>query len=377
MADSTSSRALGALTSPRTLGALSLALGLPQVIAPRAVAERLGVIGGLNDAGVTGGVKQAATTRGVGVRELLAGGLLLARPTALGLWGRVAGDAMDVTMLSRALRRQGSSSLLTTGRGGHVDPRTVGALAAVLGIAALDVAAALRRSTGRGSGGGRRALVVTGTTTIAKPAGDVYAAWRRFERLPEFLAHLDRVDVSDARHSHWVAEAPFGRPVEWDAEVTEDQPGERISWQSLPGADVPNSGTVSFRPAPSDEHRDQGTEITVTLRYEPPAGRLGAAVARYFGQEPNQSLDDDLRRFKQVLETGEVMRSDGAPWGKLARHEFPQRPAQPLPQDELQRLRDAGHLRVRGTAGDAAAPDDHRGNRAHSDDAQTHQEVSQ
>lgn len=331
----------------RALGVFSLALGLPQVLAPRTVAERIGVIGGLHDAGPAGGVKQSLATRGIGVRELLAGGLLLARPSAVGLWGRVAGDAMDVTLLARALRTQRSSHLLTGGRG-RMDPRTIAALAAVLGIAAVDIAAAVRRSGARG-GAKRGPLVLTGTTTIAKPVGEVYAAWHHFERLPDYLAHLERVDVSDARRSHWVASAPFGRTVEWDAEVTEDQPGERISWRSLPGAEVPNSGTVSFRAAPSNEQRDQGTEITVTLRYEPPAGRLGAAVARYFGQEPNQALDDDLRRFKQVLETGEVMRSDGAPWGKLARHEFPQRPAQPLKPEELSKLRDQGHLQVHAT----------------------------
>ncbi len=99
--------------------------------------------------------------------------------------------------------------------------------------------------------------------------------------------------------------------------------------------DVPNDGEVRFRPAPGG----RGTEIHVTLRYWVPGGKLGGAVARYFGEDPHQQLDDDLRRFKQIIETGEVVRSEGAPGGKRARREFPQHPAQPLTDDELQEMR--------------------------------------
>ncbi|GAA1509807.1 hypothetical protein GCM10009677_48350 [Sphaerisporangium rubeum] len=176
-------------------------------------------------------------------------------------------------------------------------------------------------------------MELTAATTVRKPAREVYAYWRRLESLPEFMGHLDEVRSTGQRTSHWTASAPFGRTVEWDAEITDDVPGERLAWRSAGEADVPNAGEVRFRPAPDGV----STEVHVRMTYEIPGGRLGKAVAEYFGEEPHQQLDDDLRRFKQVLETGEVMRSDGAPWGKRARHEFPQRPAQPLTTEELEK----------------------------------------
>lgn len=178
---------------------------------------------------------------------------------------------------------------------------------------------------------------LTATTTIRKPASEVYAFWRDLGNLPAFMAHLEQVRPTGDRTSHWVATAPFGKDVEWDAEITEETPGERIAWRSIGDAQVPNGGTVSFVPAPDGV----STEVYVALVYEIPGGAVGKAVAKYFGEEPHQQLDDDLRRLKQVLETGEVVRSDGAPWGKRARKEFPQRPAQPLSDAELEKGPDA------------------------------------
>jgi uncharacterized membrane protein len=172
---------------------------------------------------------------------------------------------------------------------------------------------------------------LTGTTTISRQPDEVYTFWRDLENLPTFMAHLDEVRTTEGTRSHWRASAPFGRSVEWDAEVTEDVAGERICWRSLEGADVENSGAVRFTAAPGR----RGTEVRVEIEYKMPAGKLGEAVARYFGEDPHQQIDDDLRRFKQVIETGEVVRSDGAPGGKRARNEFPQHPAQPLTADEL------------------------------------------
>jgi uncharacterized membrane protein len=171
-------------------------------------------------------------------------------------------------------------------------------------------------------------------TTVRGPTTDVYAHWRDFEKLPTFMQHLDDVRTTGEKTSHWTATAPFGRTVEWDAEITRDVPGERIDWASVGDADVPNKGMVWFVPAPDGV----STEVHVLMVYEIPGGAVGKAVAKYFGEEPRQQLDDDLRRFKQVLETGEVVRSDGAPQGKRARSEFPQRPAQPLSAKERQEV---------------------------------------
>ncbi|WP_439658296.1 SRPBCC family protein [Lentzea sp. HUAS TT2] len=176
-------------------------------------------------------------------------------------------------------------------------------------------------------------MELTATTTIRKPVSEVFAFWRELENLPKFMAHLDEVRATGDRTSHWVASAPFGANVEWDAEIVEVVLAEKIAWRSTGKADVPNAGVVRFVLAPDGV----STEVHVGLVYDIPGGAIGKVVAKYFGEEPHQQLDDDLRRFKQVMETGEVMRSDGAPWGKRARKEFPQRPAQPLSDAELEK----------------------------------------
>jgi uncharacterized membrane protein len=138
--------------------------------------------------------------------------------------------------------------------------------------------------------------------TIVRPAKDLYAFWRNFENLPRFMQHLEAVYVTDDQRSHWIARAPAGRSLVWDAEVIHERPNESIAWRSLPGADVSNSGRVRFREAPEG----QSTEVEVVFEYEPPARVFGVGVARLFGEEPDQQIASDLRRFKAIMETGEV-----------------------------------------------------------------------
>ena len=161
--------------------------------------------------------------------------------------------------------------------------------------------------------------------TINAAPDDVYAQWRDFERLPQFMYHLESVRTIGEGRSHWVAKGPAGTTVEWDAEVTEDVPGKRIAWRSIEGASVENWGSVRFQPAPGG----QGTEVYVEVSYSPPGGRLGAVVAKLFGEEPNQQISDDLRRFKQIVETGEIARSDGSPRGIRTQNQARQEDAHP------------------------------------------------
>ncbi|HEX6500595.1 MAG TPA: SRPBCC family protein, partial [Micromonosporaceae bacterium] len=167
--------------------------------------------------------------------------------------------------------------------------------------------------------------------TVRRPRAEVYAFWRDLENLPGFMTHVRSVRVVDERRSLWVAGGPAGRTVAWEAHVVEDRPGELVSWRSAGGAAVRGGGLVRFADAPGG----RGTEVRVELRYDPPGGTVGAAFAWLFGEHPEQQLRDDLRRFKQVMETGEVVRSDGAPGGKRARAEFPQHPARPLSDREI------------------------------------------
>jgi uncharacterized membrane protein len=149
------------------------------------------------------------------------------------------------------------------------------------------------------------------SVTINKPAAELYRFWRRFDNLPKFMTHLKDVKVEGTK-SHWVAEGPLGLSVSWDAEVIEDKPNEVISWKSLDGADVDTSGSVHFRAAPGG----RGTEVRVTLKYYPPAGKVGAAVAKLFGKDPASEIREDLARFKSLMETGEIASVKGQPSGR-------------------------------------------------------------
>ena len=126
------------------------------------------------------------------------------------------------------------------------------------------------------------------------------------------MTHLESVHVTGEGRSHWVAKAPGGTTVEWDAEITDDQPNRRIAWRSVEGADVQNAGSVRFEPAPGG----RGTVVNVELRYSPPGGAAGVAIATLLGREPGQQIQDDLRRFKQMMEIGEVVTTEGQPSGR-------------------------------------------------------------
>jgi len=139
------------------------------------------------------------------------------------------------------------------------------------------------------------------TVTINRPRAELYAYWRDFMRLPTFMDNVERVDRMSETRSHWVVKAPAGVTVEWDAEITEDRDGELIAWTSVEDADVLNSGRVEFRDA-----GDRGTIVTATIAYDPPAGTLGKLIAKIFQREPAIQARRDLRRFKQLMETGEI-----------------------------------------------------------------------
>ena len=148
--------------------------------------------------------------------------------------------------------------------------------------------------------------------TINRPAAELYREWRQLDRLPRFMSHLREVKDLGGGRSHWVAEGPLGLSVEWDAEVVTDKPGEVIAWKSLDGSDVDTAGSVHFRPAPAG----RGTVVRVSLKYRPPAGKVGAAAARLFGEAPEQQVREDLRLFKQLMEAGEVATTAGQPHGR-------------------------------------------------------------
>jgi uncharacterized membrane protein len=158
----------------------------------------------------------------------------------------------------------------------------------------------LDRDDTRRALGGPRGIHVQQSITIERPVHEVYRHWRDFSNLAAFMRHVERVDVIDQRRSHWVVRGPAGT-VEWDAEIVNEIEPELIGWRSLPGADVASAGSVQFRATPRG-----GTEVRVRLQYQPPAGKVGSWLAALFGREPSQQIHEDLRRLKQILETGET-----------------------------------------------------------------------
>jgi uncharacterized membrane protein len=293
-----------AVKRARALGFFSMGLGLFQVTAPGFVAKLVG----LRDLPRT---RQVLTA--VGIRELASGVGLLARPSsATWVWARVAGDALDLALLGSAVgtRKTNTARLAVAG-------------AAVLGVAAIDGLSAAKLSRNESIQRLTLPIHVVKSITINRAPETVYQFWRDLKNLPRFMAHLESVEVTDGT-STWRARAPAGMTVEWQAEITQDRPGEVIAWRSLEGASVPNRGAVRFSSAPGG----RGTQVHVELKYDPPGGMLTATIAKLFGEEPGQQIAGDLRRLKQVLETGSVVHSDAS----VHRGLHPARPSEQVPR---------------------------------------------
>ena len=122
------------------------------------------------------------------------------------------------------------------------------------------------------------------------------------------MTHLEEIRKLDDKHSHWKAKGPVGFTFEWDAEITEDRPNERLAWASVPGSSVHSAGSVNFKQRPTG----RGTVVEVEMRVDPPGGAIGAKIAKLFGKEPGQQVSDHLRAFKQIMETGHLTRSDAS-----------------------------------------------------------------
>lgn len=159
-----------------------------------------------------------------------------------------------------------------------------------------------------------RLIYVRKAATIDKSPEELYRFWHNFEELPRFMRHLRSVRSSGGR-LHWVSAGPLGSNFSWDAEIVEDRENELICWRSLPDSQIENQGWVRFQSGPEG----RGTEVRVELMYRPPAGKLGAAFAMLFGEEPEQQIREDLRRFKELMEAGEIATTDGQPHGRRSK----------------------------------------------------------
>ena len=271
------------------LGLFGIGLGLAELMAPRRLAR---IIGAPH--------RHDGLVRAMGLREIASGvGILTRRAPATAVWSRVAGDAIDLACLGAAFISNRSNR-------GRVALTT----AAVAGATLLDMITAQQLSRGVQTRNG--AIPLTVTLTINRKPDELYRYWRNFANLPKFMKYLERVDIAEDRRSHWVTKGPAGSTIEWDAEITDDRPNELIAWRSVEGSEVDHAGSIRFEPATGD----RGTIVTVDMHYRPPLGTVGSAVAAWFSEDPNQTVKMDLRRFKQVMETGEVITTEGQPAGR-------------------------------------------------------------
>ena len=222
----------------------------------------------------------------------------------------IGGGALALYGLTRGTKGGVALALI----GGTLVYRGMSGHCSVYEVAGLNTAGTESERNPNVSVSSGRGVKVEKSVTINRSPEELYSFWRNFENLPRFMNHLESVKVEGANRSHWVAKGPAGTSVEWDAEVYNEKENEMIAWRSLEGSEVDNAGSVHFEPATGG----RGTVVRVVLKYDPPAGKLGALVARLFGESPSQQIDEDLRRFKQLMEAGETATTKGQTSGRAA-----------------------------------------------------------
>jgi len=265
------------------LGWFSVALGLTELLMPRGLARAIGA------------PERTSLLRGLGLRELTSGiGILLGGNRDAWVQSRVAGDLIDLALLGASFRARRAKPA-----------KLAAATVAVLGVTALDVlySTRLARPT---------PVAFSRSVAINRPADELHLFMRNIENLPQLMSHLESVKKIDDRRSHWIAKAPAGTTLEWDVVITEDEPGRRLAWRSVEHADLAHRGSVELRPLAEG----RGTALKVSLEFDPPGGAIGAAFGKLFGKVPEVQLARDLRRLKQLLETGEIASTEGQPSGR-------------------------------------------------------------
>jgi len=238
----------------------------------------------------------------IGLRELAAGiGLLSTSNPTPWLWARVVGDGMDLAVIL--------SSLLSPR-----NPRRMSAAvtAAVVGaITAIDTRESLRTSSSNTVSSAPDALV-SASVIIGKSSQECYEFWRNPTNMTRISPMVESVTVLDERTSRWLIRSPLGTRIEWDSKITGDTPGQRISWRSVDGGGLYHAGVVRFEPATGN----RGTLVSTSVHFRVPGGSAGVGLAKLLGANPRSEIREDLRRFKQLMEAGEIPTTRGQPSGR-------------------------------------------------------------
>lgn len=229
----------------------------------------------------------------------------------LGRHERVVSLCSGAILAALGLARRSLPGLLIAGIGGVMVHRGATGHSYAYSALGYDTPEPRRDRRPRAQGSGR--IHIEQALLVNRSPEELYRFWRDVENLPRIMTHLQTVRVIDDRRSHWVAKAPrlAGGSVEWDAEITADEPNRRIAWRSLPSSQVETSGEIRFGKALGD----RGTEVHVTMAYAPPAGRLGHVLASLAGENPRRVVREDLRNLKRLMEVGEILTIVGQPHG--------------------------------------------------------------
>ncbi|WP_116807403.1 SRPBCC family protein [Steroidobacter cummioxidans] len=275
----------------RPLGWFSVGLGMAEILAPKTLGRVIGV------------GEQSTVLRMCGVREVVSGvGLLSGRAPATFAMSRVVGDVMDLALLGASLRSP------------DANPTRVAATAtAVAGVTALDLYASkvdLQSSMAEAG----QDVPVHVSLMINSPPQEVYQFWRKLENLPRFMSYLESVTELDQHRSEWSARMPGGMQLRWQSEIVEDQPGRLLSWRTVADSEVNHVGSVRFEPAPDGDGTQ--TQIRVEVYYGMPGGSAAVKAAELVSMAPEAMMSADLRRLKQLIETGEIATTRGQPAGR-------------------------------------------------------------
>jgi uncharacterized membrane protein len=277
----------------RNLGLLSLALGAGAVLMPTWLSR------------VSGLEPHRRLLPLVGLRELTAGiGLLSSSNPTPWLWSRVAGDAMDLAVILSSLMSRNNSRKMSAAV----------TAAVVAAIAAIDTRESLR-STRSGNTNQQAAasdVLVSASVIVSKSPQECYDFWRDATNMTRISPMVESVTVLDQRTSRWLIRSPLGHRIEWDSKVTGETPGERISWRSVDGGGLYHAGVIRFERATGD----RGTLVNTSMHFRVPGGAAGIGLAKLLGANPRSEVREDLRRFKQLLEAGEIPTTRGQPSGR-------------------------------------------------------------
>lgn len=268
---------------------IGIGIGITELLVPRALARTAGL------------PARPRLLQAIGTRELITNAGILLQPQKGGWgWSRVAGDVLDLSLLAWVGQR-------------HPHRRLPPLTAILAGMTVLDMLAAYdkqRQSVSQRVTAG--VVRIHKLLYIQRPADECYRFWRNFENFPYFMQHVAAVQVVDATHTHWRVRVPLGQHVDWTVELFSDIPARQLGWRTIAGSAVEHTGVVRFLPTIADNN----TRLDIDMRYHAPLNQAGVMLAKILSEEPSQKIDDDLRRFKQLIETGEIATTAGQPSGR-------------------------------------------------------------